>query len=133
MLESLSINDSRLKSDLHNLLNALGSNNSLTALDIRSALGVGQLYCCVVRTQTSRWTTVCLNCVVHSVTVLCVAAQTWSQCDRVVCCSANMVTVSPCCVLQRKHGHSVTVLCVAAQTWSQCHRVVCCSANMVAV
>ncbi|XP_037804619.1 F-actin-uncapping protein LRRC16A-like isoform X24 [Penaeus monodon] len=34
VLESLSINDSRLKTDLHNLLNALGSNHCLQSLDI---------------------------------------------------------------------------------------------------
>ncbi|XP_064102871.1 F-actin-uncapping protein LRRC16A-like isoform X2 [Macrobrachium nipponense] len=34
VLESLSINDSRLKTDLHNLLNALGSNHCLRNLDI---------------------------------------------------------------------------------------------------
>ncbi|KAK3878897.1 hypothetical protein Pcinc_016492 [Petrolisthes cinctipes] len=34
VLESLSINDSRLKTDLHNLLNALGSNHCLQNLDI---------------------------------------------------------------------------------------------------
>ena len=40
VLEKLSINDSKLKSELHTILNALGSNNSLKTLDI-----TGNLYC----------------------------------------------------------------------------------------
>lgn len=38
VLQSLMLPDCRLKSDLHNLINALGSNQCLQTIDIRSVL-----------------------------------------------------------------------------------------------